>query len=53
MEAVLNGKKVSISENEVKKYIDQLLGERSQPAFIKKKGKVFTVNGQIIHINTY
>ncbi len=52
-EAVLNGAALTVSENEVNRYIDQLLGQQSQPAFIKKRGKIFTAGGQLIHINTY
>lgn len=53
-EAIVNGSPVSISDDRVKKYMDQLLmDERSQAEYAKKNGKIFRHQGKVIHVTGY
>jgi len=53
-DAVLFGAPVNIAEQPVKRYIDRLLkDEASQEEFVRRNGKIFRQNGQVIHINTF
>ena len=53
-EAVTNGKPVTISSNEVKKYMDDLLlNQAEQEKKINAKGKVFKSEGKKLHITSY
>jgi hypothetical protein len=52
--AILYGTPVTLPDDEVKKYMDQLLkSEKSQEEFVKYNGKIFRQNGEVIHINTF
>lgn len=53
-EAITFGLPVSISDQALQRYCDNLFSnERMQRAFIQQYGKVFTENGEIIHITTF
>lgn len=52
-EALLNGGPITIPDKQVNKYVDQLFTPRTQEPFVKKRGKLFTDKGKVIHINTY
>jgi hypothetical protein len=53
-EAITFGLPVSISPEALYRYCDNLLSnERMQQAFIQQYGKVFTQDGEIIHITTF
>lgn len=53
-EAILFGAPVTLPDAPVKRYMDKLLkDEPSQEQFVKKNGKIFRQNGQVIHVNTY
>ena len=53
-QAFFMGKPVTITKEEVKRYMDKLLGsEKTQAEFLKENGKIFRQNGQVIHINSY
>ncbi len=53
-EAVLFGKTVSLPDPPVKEYMDKILtNETSQEQFVNKNGKLFRLNGKVIHINTF
>ena len=52
--AILYGTPVTLSDDKVKEYMDQLLkDEKSQEEFTKYNGKIFRQNGEVIHINTF
>jgi hypothetical protein len=52
--AILYGTPVSLPDDKVKEYMDQLLkNEKSQEEFVKYNGKIFRQNGEVIHINTF
>lgn len=53
-QAVYMGKPVTITREEEKKYLDQLLTDKfSQELFLKENGKIFRQHGQVIHINSF
>jgi hypothetical protein len=53
-EAVLFGAPVKMPDPPIKKYMDKLLSsESSQEEFVKRMGKIFRQNGQVIHVNTF
>ncbi len=53
-EAVLFGAPVKMPDPPIKKYMDKLLSsEASQEEFVKKMGKIFRQDGQVIHVNTF
>jgi len=53
-EALLFGNPVSLSNDEVRKYMDKILtDEKSQQEFVSKHGKIFRENKKVIHINTF
>ncbi|HTI12705.1 MAG TPA: DUF6569 family protein [Puia sp.] len=53
-EAILFGAPVTLPDPPVKRYMDKLLkDEPSQEQFVKKNGKIFRQNGQVIHVNTF
>jgi hypothetical protein len=53
-EAILYGAPVTLPDGPVKRYMDKLLkDERSQEEFVKKNGKIFRQNGQVVHVNTF
>lgn len=53
-EAILFGAPVTLPDPPVKLYMDKLLkDEPSQEQFVKKNGKIFRQNGQVIHVNTF
>lgn len=53
-EAILFGAPVTLPDPPVKRYMDKLLkDESSQDQFVKRNGKIFRQNGQVIHINTF
>ena len=53
-QAFFMGNPVTITHEEVKKYMDNLLtDEKTQAAFLKENGKIFRQNGEVIHINSY
>jgi hypothetical protein len=53
-QAVYTGKPVTITREEEKKYLDQLLTDKiSQEHFLKDNGKIFRQQGQVIHINSF
>jgi len=38
----------------VQRYMDKLLkDEKSQEEFVRKNGKIFRQNGQVVHVNTF
>ncbi|MBC7850080.1 MAG: hypothetical protein H7Y31_10105, partial [Chitinophagaceae bacterium] len=50
-EAILKGSPVVISDEKVKKYMDQILADEKQQAeYLKKNGKIFKYENRIIHI---
>lgn len=54
MEAIHRGKAVSVDDEQVKKYLDKFLtDEKSQEEYLKKNGKVFRYNKQVIHITAF
>ncbi len=53
-EVTFMGKPVTITNEEVKQYMDKLLtDEISQEKFLKDNGKIFRQNGEVIHINSF
>jgi hypothetical protein len=53
-EAVVYGSRVEMKDESVEKYLDQFLSNvQGQEEFVKKNGKLFKVNGQVIHLTTY
>ncbi len=53
-QAVYMGKPVTITREEEKVYLDELLTDKfSQEAFLKENGKIFRQHGQVIHINSF
>lgn len=53
-EVTYMGKPVTITNEEVKQYMDKLLtDEISQEKFLKDNGKIFRQNGEVIHINSF
>lgn len=53
-EAIVHGGEITITDAQIKAYMDELLkDEASQAAFIKANGKAYRYNGKIIHISTY
>ncbi len=53
-EAIHDGAKVNIKESDVKKYLDQLLrNDKTQKDYLAKNGKMYTVNGKILHLTAY
>jgi len=53
-EAITFGLPVSITHQAQKRYLDNLLtNERMQQAFIQQYGKIFTQDGNVIHITTF
>ncbi len=53
-QAFFRGQPVTITNDEVKKYMDKLLtDERTQQIFLKDNGKIFRQNGEVIHINSF
>jgi hypothetical protein len=53
-QAFFMGKPVTITNEEVKEYMDKLLmDEKTQAIFLKENGKIFRQNGQVIHINSF
>jgi len=53
-EAMVAGAPVTMKDEPVKRYMDQLLkNEPSQEAFVKDKGKIFRQSGRVVHVNTY
>ncbi len=53
-EAILYGGPVTLADGPVKRYMDKLLkDERSQEEFVKKNGKIFRQDGQVVHVNTF
>jgi hypothetical protein len=52
--AVLYGSPISLTDKEVKEYMDKLLStEKGQEEFVKYNGKIFRDGGKPIHINTF
>jgi hypothetical protein len=52
--AVLFGGPVSLTNNVVKEYMDNVLAnEKGQEDFVGKNGKLFRQGGNVIHINTF
>ena len=53
-EAIVFGATPAVTNDTVKKYLDQFLkDETSQEEFVKKNGKLFKAAGKVIHITTY
>jgi hypothetical protein len=53
-ETLLYGGPLTIADQEINHYLDQLLTPRTQEAFVKKHGKIFKDDrNRVIHINTY
>jgi hypothetical protein len=53
-QVLYTGKPVTITNEEVKTYMDKLLtDEVSQEKFLKENGKIFRQNGEVIHINSF
>jgi hypothetical protein len=53
-EAIAYGSKVTMHDEEVKTYMDEILtDEPSQEEFVKKNGKLFKVNNFVVHLTTY
>lgn len=52
--AITEGAKPAVTDEEVKKYLDQFLtDEPKQEAYLKKNGKIFKREGRIYHITAY
>jgi hypothetical protein len=53
-EAVFFGSPITLSDNDLKDYMDKLLSsEKGQEKFVKDNGKIFRQDGEVIHINTF
>ena len=53
-EAITYGQPVTIKNDKVKAYLDNILtDETSQAAYLKKKGKIYKYNDKVIHITGY
>jgi hypothetical protein len=53
-EALLFGGTVELPNDEVRKYMDNILtDEKSQQEFVNKHGKIFREDKKVIHINTF
>jgi len=53
-DAIIFGAPVNLPDPPLKQYMDKLLkDERSQEDFVRKNGKIFRQNGQVIHVNTF
>ena len=53
-QVLYTGKPVTITNEEVKNYMDKLLSDEvSQAKFLKENGKIFRQNGEVIHINSF
>ncbi len=53
-DAVLFGGPITISDDDVRKYMDQVLdNEKTQAEFVGKHGKVFKEENKVVHINTF
>jgi hypothetical protein len=53
-DAVISGSPITLSNEGVKEYMDQLLtSEPEQERFLKLNGKIFRQNGRVIHINSF
>jgi hypothetical protein len=53
-EATVFGSTPTVSNEKVKKYLDQFLkDEQTQEEFVKKNGKLFKAGGKVIHLTTY
>jgi hypothetical protein len=53
-EAITYGKEVTIKNDKVKAYLDNILtDETSQASYLKKNGKIFKYNDKVIHITGY
>ena len=53
-EAVLFGTPPTLKDPPVQRYMDKLLkDEKSQEEFVRRNGKIFRQNGQVVHVNTF
>jgi hypothetical protein len=53
-EAVVSGAPVTLSDDKVKKYMDNILkDEKTQEEFVKKNGKLFKYKNKVVHLTTY
>ena len=53
-EVLVYGSPVNLSDQAVKKYMDNVLNdEQTQEAFVKQNGKLFKVRNKVVHITTY
>jgi hypothetical protein len=53
-ETLVIGSPVTMKEEEVKNYMDNVLrDEPTQEAFVKKNGKLFKVMNKVVHVTTY
>ena len=53
-EAIYDGAIVSISTEEVTKYLDQLLSnENSQKKYLEKNGKIYKHDDKVMHMTSY
>jgi hypothetical protein len=53
-QVLYTGKPVTITNEEVKNYMDKLLSDEvSQAKFLKENGKIFRQSGEVIHINSF
>jgi hypothetical protein len=53
-EATVFGSLPTVSNDRVRKYLDQFLqDEQTQEEFVKKNGKLFKAGGKVIHLTTY
>ena len=53
-EAISYGKSVTITNEKVKSYLDQILtDETSQKEYLKKNGKIYRYKEKVIHITGY
>jgi len=53
-QAISKGKKPEVSDDKIKKYMDQILtDEKTQKEFLQKNGKQFFFKDKLIHISSY
>jgi hypothetical protein len=53
-EAIGSGTPVTLKDAAIRRYADKLLkDEKSQQDFVKGNGKIFRMNGRVVHVNTF
>jgi len=53
-EAIYDGSVVSISDDEITKYLDQLLSnENTQKKYLEQNGKIYKHDDKVMHMSSY